>query len=113
MSWLTSPENVPWTTLDSSMIPAEENGWAGQNYPAYVNPEMDALLDQMERELDREKRRDLWHRMQSIYVRDLPAIPLYWRAEPYILPKWLEGLRPTGHQYTTALWVEEWRRVGD
>ncbi len=112
-AWLSSPENVPWTTLHSTMIPAEENGWAGQNYPGYVNPEMDEILDKMERELDREKRRALWHRMQAIYVRDLPALPLYWRAEPYILPKWLKGLRATGHQYTTTHWVEEWRRAAE
>ena len=45
----------------------------------------------------------------SLYARDLPVIPLYWRANAYVLPKWLEGVRPTGHQGTTTLWVEEWR----
>jgi peptide/nickel transport system substrate-binding protein len=37
------------------------------------------------------------------------VLPLYWRANTYVLPKWLEGLRPTGHLGPSTLWVEEWR----
>ena len=109
--WSSSPENVPRSTLHSEEIPTEANGWSGQNYTAYKNPEMDDLLDRTERELDFETRKALWARIQQIYARDLPVLPLYWRANAYVLPKWLEGVRPTGHQYTTTLWVEEWRRV--
>ena len=57
----------------------------------------------------RAKRKDLWRRLQRLYVEELPVIPLYWRAAPFVLPKWLSGLRPTGHQGTTTLWIEEWR----
>ena len=108
-AWLSSPESVPRTTLRSDQIPTEANAWSGQNYTGFKNAEMDALIDAIEVELDRAKRKDLWSRLQRLYVEELPVIPLYWRAEPYILPKWLSGLRPTGHQGTTTLWVEEWR----
>ena len=107
-AWLSSPENVPRTTLHSESIPSEDNGWGGQNYTGFRNAEMDALLESMETELDRPKRKVLWSRLQHIYAEDLPAIPLYWRAAAHILPKWLSGVRPTGHQETTATWVEEW-----
>ena len=110
-AWSSSPENVPRSILHSEEIPTEANGWSGQNYTAYKNPEMDDLLDRTERELDFEKRKGLWARIQQIYAEDLPVLPLYWRANTYVLPKWLEGVRPTGHQYTTTLWVEEWRRA--
>ena len=40
---------------------------------------------------------------------DLPVLPLYFRADPFIIPKWLKGIRPTGHQDPTTLWVEHWR----
>ena len=36
-------------------------------------------------------------------------IPLYFRAEPYLFPKWLKNIRPTGHLITTTNWVEEWQ----
>ena len=110
-AWSSSPENVPRSILHSEEIPTEANGWSGQNYTAYKNPEMDDLIDRTERELDFEKRKGLWARIQQIYAEDLPVLPLYWRANTYVLPKWLEGVRPTGHQYTTTLWVEEWRRA--
>ena len=107
-AWISSPESVPRTTLHSEQIPTEANNWAGQNNTGFKNAEMDALIDALEIELDRDKRKALWHRLQHLYVEELPAIPLYWRANPYILPKWLSGVRPTGHQFTTPLWIEEW-----
>jgi len=108
-AWLSSPESVPRTTLYSDQVPSPDNGWGGQNYTGYQSPEMDELIDAIEIELDRDKRKALWQRLQTLYAEDLPVIPLYWRANAYVLPKWLEGVRPTGHQGTTTLWVEEWR----
>lgn len=108
-AWLSSPESVPRTTLRSDQIPSEENAWAGQNYTGFRNPEMDQTIDRIEVELDRPKRKELWARLQRLYAEELPVIPLYWRANAYVLPKWLSGLRPTGHQGTTTLWIEEWR----
>lgn len=108
-AWISSPEAVPRTTLHSEGIPTPENGWAGQNFTGYASGEMDALIDAIERELDRETRAELWRRLQHLYATDLPALPLYFRARPFILPQWLEGVRPTGHQFPTTMWVEEWR----
>ncbi len=107
-AWLSSPESVPLTTLHSSQIPSEENAWTGQNYTGYNNPEMDRLIDSIERELDPEKRRQLWAELQDLYATDLPAIPLYWRASNFILPKQLKGVEPTGHQVTTTRTIENW-----
>ncbi len=107
-AWLSSPENVPRSTLHSDHIPTPENNFAGQNYTGFVNAEMDELIEKIEVELDREKRRALWHRLQVVYATELPVIPLYFRAEPHVLPKWLTGIVPTGHQVPTTLWVENW-----
>ena len=108
-AWLSSPESVPRTTLRSDQVPSAENAWSGQNYTGFRNAEMDDLIDRIEVELDRAKRKVLWARLQRLYVEELPVIPLYWRANAYVLPKWLSGLRPTGHQGTTTLWIEEWQ----
>ncbi len=108
-AWLSAPESLPRTTLHSNFIPSPANSWAGQNYTGFNDPEMDSLIDAIEIELDRDKRGALWKRVQQIYADRLPAIPLYFRADGFILPKWLKGVRPTGHMYTTTNWVEEWR----
>ena len=107
-AWLSAPENVPRTTMHSSMIPSEANNWQGQNAAGYSNAEVDALIDAMEVELDREKRGAMWVELQRIYASQLPAIPLWFRSQPFILPTWLGGLVPTGNQYPTSLWVENW-----
>jgi peptide/nickel transport system substrate-binding protein len=91
------------------MIPTEENPSAGQNYTGYANARVDRLIDRIETELDPARRTELWHQLLRIYARDLPSLPLFWRAQPFVLPKWLEGVQPTGHQYPTTFWVEDWR----
>ena len=111
-AWISAPESVPRTTLHSAHIPHQDNNFAGQNYTGFRNAEMDELLESIEVELNRPKRKKMWRRLQEIYATELPVIPLYFRANPYILPKWLKGLEPTGHQNPSTLWVEDWRVEG-
>jgi peptide/nickel transport system substrate-binding protein len=108
-AWYSAPESVPRTTLHSEHIPHKDNNFAGQNYTGFRNAVMDKLLERIEVELDKKKRAKLWRRLQEIYVAELPVIPLFFRADPYILPKGMTGLVPTGHQDLSPLWVEEWR----
>lgn len=108
-AWTSSPENVPRSSLHSEEIPSPSNGFSGQNFSGYRNPEMDTLIDAIEVELDRQKRKELWHRLQTLYADDLPALPLFFRADAFILPSWLKGVTPTGHQYPSTLWIEDWR----
>ena len=112
-AWISSPENVPRTTLHSDEIPTEANGWSGQNYTGYRNPQVDALMDAIEVEIDRDKRAGLWHELQRIYAEDLPALPLFFRADAHVWPKWLKGVEPTGHMAPTTLWVERWWVEGE
>ena len=108
-AWIVSPESVPRTIVHSAMIPAPANGWQGQNFTGYRSPEMDSLIDGIERELDRDKRRALWHRYQALYAEDLPALPMFFGTVGFVMPLWLEGVRPTGQSATSSLWVEEWK----
>ena len=110
-AWISSPESSPRGVLHSEEIPRPENGWSGNNVAGYDNPEADRLVDAIEVELDFKRRRALWADLQSLYAEDLPVLPLYFRADAYIRPKWLIGVRPTGHQFSSSLWVEEWRRA--
>jgi peptide/nickel transport system substrate-binding protein len=107
-AWLSAPESVPRTTMHSTMIPSEENNWQGQNAAGYRSERVDALIDAMEVELDREKRGAMWRELQQIYAAELPSIPLWFRSQAYIMPLWLVDIEPTGNQYSTSLWVEDW-----
>lgn len=108
-AWVSSPENVPRSTLHSSQIPSAANGWTGQNHSGFADPRMDALLDAIEAELDKPKRVALWRQLQHLYAEELPALPLYFRADGYVLPAGLRGFQATGHQNPSTLWIENWR----
>ena len=108
-AWVSAPESVPRSSLHSDEIPRAERNWSGQNYTGFRNAEMDALLEALPQELDREKRRQLWHRLQAIYAEELPGLPLWFRQDAHLWPAWLDGVRPTGHLNPSSLWVEEWR----
>lgn len=107
-AWLSSPANIPKTTLHSSMIPSAENNYAGQNYPAYRNAAMDKIIDDLDVTCAPDANSALWRDLQKLYADDLPALPLYYRAEPFFIPAWLHGIEPTGHLNPTTLWIENW-----
>ncbi len=107
-AWISAPQSVPRTTLHSKSIPTAENNWAGQNQPGIRSAEMDQLIVTIERELDADKRKVLWARMQRLYVDEAWVMPLFFRADPFVVPKWLAGLEPTGHQYPSPLGIEHW-----
>jgi len=108
-AWVQRPEGVPRSSLHSKEIPSAANGWSGQNYPGYANPEMDAALDAAERELDIVKRRALFAEIQKLAADDLPSLPLFFRVDPFVIPKPLKGVTPTGTLNSSTLWVEQWR----
>jgi peptide/nickel transport system substrate-binding protein len=108
-AWVQQPQGVPRTILHSKEIPSAENGWSGQNYPGYKNPDMDKALDDAERELNADKRRGLFADIQRIHADDLPVLPLFFRVDPFVIPKQLKGVVPTGHLNSSTLWIEQWR----
>ena len=107
-AWMSATENSPRSIFRSNEVPTEANGYAGENLSDYKNPEMDRIIDALEIELDPDKRKVLWAEAQRLYATDLPSLPLYFKSDAYILPKWLTGVRPTGNQYPTSLWVTDW-----
>ncbi len=107
-AWTSAPDNEPRSIFHSKEIPSADNGYSGQNAVGYNNPEMDRIIDALEIELDPAKRKELWAKAQVLYATDLPSLPLYFRSDAFVLPKWLTGLRPTGNQYPSSLWVTDW-----
>ena len=108
-AWISSPEGGPRNQLHSASIPTSANNFAGQNYPGLADAELDGLVDALEVELEFERRKALWARIQAIYARELPALPLFFRADAFIVPRWLAGIEPTGHQHPSSLRIEHWR----
>lgn len=107
-AWSSAVTESPRTTLGSDRIPTEANNWGGSNFLAFSDPHMDADIEAAETELDPAKRVAAWTEMQHIYIEQLPALPLFFRAEAHVVPKWLKGYRPTGHVDYSSDWAEDW-----
>ena len=101
--------NAASTAVQSA--PADFSGlWAISNNS--VRGALDADLKPITGNLltpEGEKRKAEWRRLQEIYAEELPVLPLYFRADSYIVPKWLTGIEPTGHQIPSTMWIERWR----
>ncbi len=108
-AWVSRPGGVPRTTYHGDQIPSAANAFSGQNYPGYRDAAVDKLLDAMEAALDPAKRRAMFAELQGKLAEDLPVLPLFFRTDPFILPKARKGVRPTGHLNTSTLWIEQWR----
>jgi peptide/nickel transport system substrate-binding protein len=46
--------------------------------------------------------------MQKIYSTELFALPLYYRADPEIVPTWIKGYVTTGREDYTTYYAETW-----
>jgi len=80
-AWIAEPDpDLLLSTMASQSIPF------GLNQSGYSNPEYDDLFGQQRREMDRDSRVAVVHRMQEIAHRDLPYIALYY-------PDWVQAYR--------------------
>jgi peptide/nickel transport system substrate-binding protein len=107
-AWSSGVGESPRRTLDSDNIGTAANNWSGSNAVAFSNKQMDADIDKVEQELDQDKAKAIWKDMQQIYADQVPVMPLFFRAEAHVVPKWLVGYTPTGHSDFSPLWAENW-----
>jgi peptide/nickel transport system substrate-binding protein len=108
LAWSSNPESPPTSTLATAGIPTAANNYAGANYPQFSHPGMDKLIDDVQRELDPAKRKPLWFEMQKIYTDEVPVLPLYFRTDVYVVPKWLTGVLKQGQLPSNYFGVETW-----
>jgi len=107
--WSSTVSESPRRTLGTSDIPAAANNYGGANYPGFSNPAMDENIAKVESELDPAKARADWSAMQRIYAEQVPVLPLFFRAEPHVAPKWLSGYQPLGNGYNAGIFAETWK----
>lgn len=64
---------------------------AGNNDPAYSNPEYDKLIKAAKVETDRNKRSEMLHQAEDILMRDMPIGPLYYRYRDYAVREYVKN----------------------
>lgn len=107
-AWMSSPENIPRAQFYSKNIPTKSNGYSGQNYPGWVNLEVDKLIDALDVEFDGAKRTKIVHKILHAYTNEVPTIPLYYRSSISVTPSNLMNYELTGHQFPPTKVIETW-----
>ena len=106
----TSPDPgayMKYYTCDT--IPQQSNNWTGENVSRYCNPKYDQLWQQSTKELDQQKRQQLFIQMNDILVKEVIAIPVVARAEVVGVSNSIVGVDPTPWDLRT--WnIGQWRR---
>ena len=85
-------------------------GGRGSNNAQYVNPEMDALLEQGTRTFDPDERRAIYHKVQELIRRDLPFLPLYQSTAVHGRKSAIQGVVPNPNTRTELWNVASWYR---
>ncbi|NEP45547.1 MAG: peptide ABC transporter substrate-binding protein, partial [Okeania sp. SIO2H7] len=107
----TDPDPMDYLqTFTCRDIPQPDNNWVGYNSARYCNPEYDALWQELQGELDPQKRVDLVIAMNDMLVEEAVVMPLVHRATTVGVSDRLQGLNPTPWDLNTwniAEWTKE------
>jgi len=78
----------------SKKVPSSLNGYDGQNYTGWRNPEVDSLTENGVRSVDIEARKQIYYRVQELIIQECPVIPLYFRTNIDAVKKNVVNYRP-------------------
>ncbi|KYG63697.1 ABC transporter substrate-binding protein [Bdellovibrio bacteriovorus] len=107
-AWVSSPENSPRSTVGSKSIPTKDNGWSGQNFHGWKNPEVDKNLDALDVEFNAKKREEIVHNILKLYTDEVPVLPLFYRSDISVSPANLKNYKMAGHQFYETNNIEDW-----
>jgi peptide/nickel transport system substrate-binding protein len=56
---------------------------SGSNLGNYHNPDFDGMVDQAQTQMDEKQRLATYHRINKLWIDDMPAVPLYQQVDLY------------------------------
>lgn len=107
-SWGMDSSSFGLTLWHRNFIPSDQNNWQGQNYPGWRNEEVSTLLDKVSSILNENERKAILQKVQAIWYRELPTIPMYFRPVVTVSKKQLVHFRPTGGTSPISWNAHEW-----
>ncbi len=105
LDWYAGPDN--------ENVAQAANDWNAVNYGRYVNPEYDALLDQVRLETDIEAAAEMFIQMNDILIEDVAIVPLVNRAaDKYAISTTLRDENVAMSDFETNYWnIANWNRT--
>jgi peptide/nickel transport system substrate-binding protein len=93
-AWVAGVDPDNFNLWNSRKIPSPGNGYDGQNYPGWRNPEVDKLTDLGLRTVDIAARKEIYFRIQDFIREDCPVVPLYFRGNIDAVKTSIANYRP-------------------
>jgi peptide/nickel transport system substrate-binding protein len=94
--------------LVSDDIPSPANRWRGGNRGGWSNPEYDHIMDAFATTLDRGQQIGQVARAATIVSEDLPAVPLFFRSQPFVHVSELVGPETSAPEASIPWNVHTW-----
>lgn len=107
-AYMATTESIPRALYHSKSIPTKKNGHTGFNFGHWKQPQVDSLIEKLEKEFNPQKRKELAQKILYYYTKEVPIIPLYYRADVSVTPKNLKGYSLSGNTEMTTNWAENW-----
>lgn len=92
--------------IHSKYIPAETG--SGRNVMQYKNPQVDKLLEDGVREVDRARRRPIYLKLQEVIRADLPYLPLFSYVRIEGVKQGIVNYKPNSNTLTNSWNIAEW-----
>ncbi|PMP60901.1 MAG: peptide-binding protein [Caldimicrobium thiodismutans] len=101
LGWTTGPDPDLYDIFHSSKVESP-----GLNFVGYKNKEVDRLLEEGRYTLDKEKRKEIYYRLQEILAEDQPYTFLYIPMSLEAIHKRFHGIKPApiGISYNIERW---------
>ena len=110
-AWANASEPPGPAMYGCDFIPSPANAWQGSNYMGWCNRTADAALHTATNTLNRAERQAAYRTAQAEFMRDLPSLPLFLRAQVYAINSRLENFAPdAGGLYTWN--AAQWKAPG-
>lgn len=110
-AWVINSDLHLASLYGCASIPSPANQWRGQNYTGWCNPAADAAA-RASWSLDPEARRAAYQTVQAEVTRELPSLPLFFRADLYAVNAALENFAPDSSEMAYTWNAAEWRLPG-
>jgi peptide/nickel transport system substrate-binding protein len=93
----------------SAQTPLPENRWLGNNYPRYMNPEFDALVERFDTTLPFAERMAVGSQAVQHLTDRVIELPLFFDGQPALVSNRLVGLTAGGGGQKRTTWnAHEW-----
>jgi ABC-type transport system substrate-binding protein len=111
-AWTGQADPTGQTLYACGQIPFPENGWVGQNYMGWCNPNADKNIILANNTLDKQVRVKAYTEVQKEFTKDMVSMPMFLRTNVFAVNPALKGFNPQVGDENFIYNIDEWEIAG-